>query len=69
MGRVYHLRPAKTHIFSIKSQTGGDNLQKLHIGSLSLSHRRPFNACWRLLDLPELTPRKYVQQGTQLKFW
>ena len=33
------------------------------------SHRRPFNACWRLLDLPELTPRKYIQQGTQLKFW
>ena len=32
-------------------------------------HRRPFNACWRLLDLPELTPRKYIQQGTQLKFW
>ena len=31
------------------------------------NHRRPFNACWRLLDLPELTPRKYIQQGTQLK--
>ena len=34
----------------------------------SYTHRRPFNACWRLLDLPELTPRKYIQQGTQLKF-
>ena len=31
------------------------------------SHRRPFNAWWRLLDLPELTPRKYIQQGNQLK--
>ena len=28
--------------------------------SYGLNHRRPFNAWWRLLEISELTPRKYI---------
>ena len=36
---------------------------------IHINHRRPFNAWWRLLEISELTLRKYIRQGNKLKFW